>query len=175
MVLFEDLSMAFIWHGQFRWVIDQSISQITQVEEFDKESMPLDADSHQLDYIKHMQDEVSLIDVPVRIVRRYFENFNFIVDGLMKVITGDNSSDIRDEPDLFGFDKTLVLLTKPGKVVAMSTQTGNIMWSYFDPNAKIQRVFVEQEAGHDGRLDIICVTDSNLVFLNPITGSVHQT
>jgi hypothetical protein len=64
------------------------------------------------------------------------------------------------------------LLTKPGKLFSMSSFDGSILWSYFDASHKIEKVFVEQSAGSDNRLDLILVTSKEEIRLDPVTGNV---
>lgn len=73
-------------------------------------------------------------------------------------------------PDMFGFRKTLVLLTHPGKVVAMSAQDGGIMWTYFDPQEKALNVLVEHKGSFDDIVDIVVISENALSYLNPFTG-----
>jgi hypothetical protein len=37
----------------------------------------------------------------------------------------------------------MVLLTNPGKVVAMSAHGGSILWTYFDPQEKAVNVLID--------------------------------
>ena len=74
----------------------------------------------------------------------------------------------------FGFHKSLVLLTKPGKVVAVSANDGSIQWTYFDPKEKATNVIIEQNSGFDAHVDIIVVSENYLTFLNPWTGIMRQ-
>jgi hypothetical protein len=73
----------------------------------------------------------------MRIMQRYVENSRYLVSSIMamfnqedKKLTSTKQSDIHDT---FGFNKTLVLLTKPGKIVAISSADGSIKWTYYDP------------------------------------------
>ena len=73
---------------------------------------------------------------------------------------------------MYGFKKTLILLTKPGKLFALNSNDGSLNWSYFNPYEKILKVFVEQSAGSDEVLEIIAITESKEIHLDPLTG--HQ-
>lgn len=50
---------------------------------------------------------------------------------------------IATDQDTYGFKKTLVLLTKCGKLFAVSSYDGSVKWSYYNPYEKIIKVFVE--------------------------------
>jgi len=75
---------------------------------------------------------------------------------------------------MFGFSKTFITLTKPGKVVALSSKDGSIQWTYFDPSDKAVNVLVESTGGFDSIVDIIVVSGNALTYLDPITGTVRQ-
>jgi hypothetical protein len=85
-----------------------------------------------------MSDKQTLAEIPVRIVSRYIQNFKFFIHGVFSLFGEDKSLTATKKgdsnaPDKFGFKKSLILLTNPGKVVAMSSQGGGILWTYFDP------------------------------------------
>lgn len=56
----------------------------------------------------------------------------------------------------------------------MSSFDGTVLWSFFDSKNKIEKVFVEQSAGSDDRLDLILVTTKEEIRLDPVTGSVRS-
>ena len=56
----------------------------------------------------------------------------------------------------------------------MSSFDGTILWSFFDSAHKIVKIFVEQSAGSDDRLDIIVITTKEEVRLDPVTGEVRS-
>jgi hypothetical protein len=56
----------------------------------------------------------------------------------------------------------------------MSSFDGTILWSYFDSAHKIEKVFVEQNAGSDDRLDLILLTSKDEIRLDPVTGIVRS-
>ena len=79
-----------------------------------------------------MSEPVSFTQVPLRIFERYVQNFNFLIESTTSLIAGLAASDNIVETltakgtDLFGFEKTLVLRTKPNKVIAISSLDGSI-------------------------------------------------
>jgi hypothetical protein len=85
-----------------------------------------------LSYVKKMGEKVSIADAPARIIQRYVENARFFVTSVMSLFNPENAaltstkSKQSEIESLFGFHKTLVLLTKPGKIVAVSAADGSI-------------------------------------------------
>jgi len=59
----------------------------------------------------------------------------------------------------------MLLLTTPGKVVAMSAQGGTILWTYFDPQEKAVNVLIDSSG------DISVISENAITYLNPITGT----
>jgi len=47
---------------------------------------------------------------------------------------GAKGTYISSVDDTYGFEKTLILLTKQGKVFAVSSLTGKILWKFFKPS-----------------------------------------
>lgn len=114
-------------------------------------------------------------EIPSRLAQRYAENAEFLVKSLTKLFgREEDQTALSFKEDIYGFDKSFILLTKPGKVFAMSSFDGTILWSYFDSAHKIVKIFVEQSAGSDDRLDIIVVTSKEEVRLDPVTGEVRS-
>jgi hypothetical protein len=63
---------------------------------------------------------------------------------LSKIFVGENQiTDVKSKEDIYGFDKSLILLTKPGKLFAMSSFDGTILWTYFNSIHRVVKVFVE--------------------------------
>jgi len=85
----------------------------------------------------------------------------------------DDPSSIResDNEDMFGFSKTFITLTAPGKVVALSSLDGSIQWTYFDPAEKAVNVLVEKTGEN---VDVIVVSGNALTYLDPVTGSIRE-
>lgn len=80
--------------------------------------------------------EVALSSIPGRIINRYVDNFRYIVDQVLSMANSLTNKDsqlaaINGYEDPFGIKKTLVLLTKPNKVIALSSFSGSIKWSYY--------------------------------------------
>ena len=74
--------------------------------------------------------------------------------------------------DAYGFDKTLVFMTKPNKAVAISSLRGDLLWSRLikDP---VRRMVLEQADGA-ASLDLI-TSKGQLIKLDPMTGAVRST
>jgi len=72
---------------------------------------------------------------------------------------GTKESSIAPADDTYGFEKTLILLTKQGKVFAVSSLTGKILWKFFKPSEPIKQVFVEQNGGSDNLLHVMMVSN----------------
>ena len=66
------------------------------------------------------------------------------------------------------------MLTKIGKIFAVSSFDGTILWTFYEPTEKVVKVFVEQSAGYDNQLDIIVVTEKDELHLDPVTGTVRS-
>jgi hypothetical protein len=58
------------------------------------------------------------------------------------------------------------LLTKPGKIVAISSADGSIKWTYFDPKEKALNVLIEQTGGQDAHIDIIVVSENAVCYID---------
>ena len=126
--------------------------------------------------MKQMTEPVSLAEVPGRIIQRRLENFQIMVSSITSMFGGDKEdTDAKitgHASDEYGFDKTLVFLTKPNKAIAISSLNGNLLWSTLikDP---VRRMVLEQA---DGNASIDMVTSKgNLVKIDPVTGAVRST
>lgn len=66
-------------------------------------------------------------------VQRYTENAQFLIKALTKLFGRESdTTDLKSQEDTYGFDKSFILLTKPGKLFAMSSFDGTILWTFFD-------------------------------------------
>ena len=74
-----------------------------------------------------------------------------------------------DHADMLGFDKTLILLTKPNKIHAISSNTGKILWSHWI-SEPIKRLFVLQNLGL-GEIKVV-TTSGKLYLLDPLSGAL---
>ena len=82
-----------------------------------------------------------MASIPSRIINRYLNNFKFLatqVRALIDELSGkaadtDLVSIAENLKDPFGLKKTLVLLTKPNKVIAISSFDGKTQWSFQCP------------------------------------------
>ena len=80
-----------------------------------------------------MSEPSSWAEIPQRLAQRYTENAAFLLKSLTKLFGGEEDlASLRSKEDIYGFDKSFILLTKPGKVFAMSSFDGTVLWSYFD-------------------------------------------
>ena len=125
-----------------------------------------------------MQEPITIAEVPTRILQRYAENLQYLIQVVSEFIAGfqqEETTNIRTQQDseIFGFDKTLVLLTKPNKVLAISSLTGQIIWSQ-RISSPVARLFVQQNT-EEGTVDIKVVTQAGQVIqLNPLTGQTES-
>ena len=65
-------------------------------------------------------------------------------------------------------------MTEPGKLFVVQSNNGSVKWSFYSPDEKILKVFVEQKAGIDQHLSLILITDKSEIHLNPLTGSIYS-
>lgn len=86
----------------------------------------------------------------------------------------DPEGSIYSHSDPFGIKKTLILLTKPNKVIAVSAYNGNIQWSFYS-RVPVSKVYVEQSAGSNLVFDIILVTNTGVIYLDPVTGNIVKS
>lgn len=110
-------------------------------------------------------------EVPKRIMQRYAENAEYLVKFISSLFKQENVAAISNVQDTYGFKKTLILLTEPGKLFALQSNDATVKWTYFNPMQKIIKVFVEQQAGLDGKLSIVVVSQNYLIHLDPVTGT----
>lgn len=75
-----------------------------------------------------MKEEGTFATIPLRMMRRYVDNFNFLLHGIVSLMQNEDVNSIvsSESDDMFGFSKTFILLTKPGKVIALSSLDGSI-------------------------------------------------
>jgi len=71
-----------------------------------------------------MASEVQIAEVPMRIMARYVENFNYLVKSAMQLFKQEDLAKIDSQVDSHGFDKLLILRTEPGKIFALSSSDG---------------------------------------------------
>jgi hypothetical protein len=121
-----------------------------------------------LPYLRTMgETDVSLFQIPGRIIHRYVDNFRFLIDKVLALVSGrDDSASIAVTADPYGIKKTLVLLTKPNKVIAVSSYNGAVKWSFYN-RQPILKIYVEQEAGSNLVHDVIVVTEKAVIYLDP--------
>ena len=128
--------------------------------------------------MKQMQEPVTnLAEVPGRILQRRLENLQVIADRVSSFFGAKDDTIPEAEigggsEDAFGFDKTLVFMTKPNKAVAISSLKGDLLWSRLikDP---VRRMVLDQVEG-DASLDIV-TSKGALIKVDPLTGAIRST
>ena len=138
MFLFDDLSLHSYQRSIRNWQREEALSQITQVEIVDP-SLVVNADSKNeanIRSMKAMQENIGIAQVPARIIQRRLDNLQVIVKSIQSFFSGSAANDSLDEAriaqpagDDYGFDKTLVFMTRPNKAVAVSSLKGKTLWS----------------------------------------------
>jgi hypothetical protein len=62
-----------------------------------------------------------------RIVKRYKENFQYLVKQISNIVSPTSSTDAKDKMNnLFGFKKVFLMLSDVGRLVALSATDGSI-------------------------------------------------
>jgi len=74
--------------------------------------------------MKQMHEPVSLAQIPGRIIQRRIENFQIFMFNVSQMFSNEEEMPEAQidqvKQDDYGFDRTLVFMTKPNKVVAIS-------------------------------------------------------
>ena len=177
-LFFNDLSLHYYQKNVRQWQREEALSQIVQVEIIDPMLVhKSDLDDADEKSMRQMGEEVSIVQVPGRIIQRRLENMQLLINSVSSFFK-DSGADIEDTQiaapsgDVYGFDKTLVFLTKPNKAIAVSSLKGNLLWSRLikDP---VRRMVFDQVEG-DASLDVI--TDKgHLIKIDPVTGAIRMT
>ena len=85
--------------------------------------------------MRNVKQKVSLDSVPTRIVTRYKENFNYLLNqfkSVIKSIKGQGGTAFKETlNNVFGFKKVFLMLTEVGRLVAVSSQDGSIQWTEY--------------------------------------------
>ena len=69
-----------------------------QVEVFDSASVPIgDEKKHDLAYLAQMSQDISIAQIPQRIIARYIENFTHIVNNIVNFFEEKNESQILEQ------------------------------------------------------------------------------
>jgi hypothetical protein len=97
--------------------------------------------------VRNVKTEPRIDQIPARIIKRYTENFAYLVSSFMKIAkAGDPSkiSLITDTlGDQFGFKKILLMLSDVGKLVALTSDSGQVLWKqYFGSTDVPSKVFI---------------------------------
>lgn len=138
-----------------------------------------DVQFEKLSYLNSMNEPVSLAQVPLRIVQRYTENLQYLVSSVAEFVGGlsggvDTSiGRVNSEQDTFGIDKTFVLLTKPNKVIAVSSLTGQILWARRIPS-EVRNLFVTESIELQSVQIRVVTASSELITINPLTGTIES-
>jgi glycerol-3-phosphate responsive antiterminator len=106
------------------WSREEGLSQIKQVEVLQQKAVRIESE---LDYVKNVNEEVDLGSVTSRIVNRYKENFNYLINHLSGIVTPRSAVAVKDSMNnLFGFKKVFLMLTDVGRLVALSATDGKV-------------------------------------------------
>lgn len=98
----------------------------------------------ELSYVEKMSTPATLAEVPSRLIARYVENFGYLVNTFMKMFEVEDIADVRQSvADMHGFKKLLILLTEPGKIFALQSFDGAVKWTFYIPQEKVIKVFVQ--------------------------------
>ena len=183
-LMFDDLSLHYYQRNVRHWQREEALSQITQVEIVDPSLIQRTASLGSIDsevaQMKQMHEPVSLVDIPGRIIQRRIENFQLFVNSVSSMFAKEDQDAgaaaaidaSKEKSDEYGFDKTLVFMTKPNKAVAISSLKGNLLWSRLikDP---VRRMVLEQADG-DASLDLV-TNKGMLIKIDPVTGAIRST
>lgn len=97
-LMFEDLSLHYIRDGSHQWTLEQSITKIVKVEIFDKTVIPKsdeeDSMVRSLTYLRQMDQEITMAEVPMRMMKRYVENLKFFLQTFVSLLQNDDLSSI---------------------------------------------------------------------------------
>jgi hypothetical protein len=107
--------------GSTRWVREESLSKVKQVEVLTQDAIRIESE---LEYVRNVKSRASLAAVPNRIIARYQENFQYLVNHVTQVLDSlrgrGQSTQIKDKlTSVFGFRKVFLMLTDVGKLVAV--------------------------------------------------------
>lgn len=100
------------------WSLEQALSKVIQVEIFDSATLN-EFKVSDLKYVDRMNHPISWSEVPTRILQRYAENAEYLIKSISKFFKHENVAEISNVQDTYGFKKTLILLTEPGKLFAL--------------------------------------------------------
>jgi len=74
----EDLSLHYIANGRMMWHLEEGLSQIKQVEVFDKSTVE-EMDNGLPTYVASMSDkDIPIAEIPMRIMQRYLGNLQHL-------------------------------------------------------------------------------------------------
>jgi hypothetical protein len=74
----------YIQNGKtLKWVREESLSNIKQVEIMDQEIIRIESE---LEYVKNVKSPVSLHQIPTKILARYKENIQYLINSVIKLV-----------------------------------------------------------------------------------------
>lgn len=178
LVQFADLSLHFYdlpaTSGTARWVREESLSQIKQVELLAQDGVRIESE---LEYVKNVKQKVSVASIPTLIINRYKENFNYLVNHLEGLFKSGRSAVKDGLQSTFGFKKVFLLLTDVGRLVALSATDGQVQWTeYLGSGAQkiIVRNMLEREIQEKGEdtltQQISAIVGDTIFMINPTNG-----
>jgi hypothetical protein len=136
----------------------------------------------ELEYVKNVKEEADITSVSSRILNRYKENINYLVNHLSGLVTPRSSAAVKDSMNnLFGFKKVFLMLSDVGRLVALSATDGRVHWAeYFGGN--VEKVIVRnihdseiREKGENTQTQQIAVIlHDEIRFLDPQTGQKQK-
>jgi glycerol-3-phosphate responsive antiterminator len=157
------------------WTREEGLSQIKQVEVIQQKAVRIESE---LEYVKNVKEAAGISTVTSRILNRYKENLNYLVNHLSGIVTPRSSAAVKDSLDnLFGFKKVFLMLTDVGRLVALSATDGKVQWAeYFGGNVEkvIVRNILDSEIKEKGEntqtQQIAVILNDEIRFLDPKTG-----
>jgi hypothetical protein len=87
LILFEDLSLQYFANGKKVWTKDQALSKVTQVEIFDTAYLSDENAFSDTPYVRHMHEPVTWAQVPTRIMQRYVENAQYLINQVQRLFS----------------------------------------------------------------------------------------
>ena len=83
----------------------------------------------------------------------------------------EKATSIKSSGDFLGFDKTLIFLTRPNKLVAVSSLGGKTLWSRLI-REPVRRMILDVNDG-SAVIDIV-TSKGNLIKVDPTTGAINS-
>ena len=132
LVQFADLSLHLYdlpaSSGTPRWVREESLSQVKQVEVLSQDNVRIESE---LEYVKNVKTKHSFASIPNLIVNRYKENFNYLVRHVESLFNRGRTVVKEGLHASFGFKKVFLMLSDAGRLVALSATDGQVQWAQY--------------------------------------------